>query len=238
MSEGWDAGIERLGRLIRESRNAVFFGGAGVSTESGIPDFRGAGGLSGELGAAGLEEALSVDALHRDPAGFVEFVKNKLTYPDAKPNDAHLALARWEAAGGLSAVVTQNIDGLHQAAGSRIVHELHGSLSRWRCLGCGRPRGAGDGSDACGCGAYFRPEVTLYGEPLDPEVFERARRAIGESDLLIVAGTSLRVYPAAGLVARYRGRMAIINKTPTDMDYWADARLRGSVARAFRELGM
>ncbi|MCA0296630.1 MAG: NAD-dependent protein deacylase [Actinobacteria bacterium] len=220
---------ETLREILASSRRIVFFGGAGVSTESGIPDFRSGDGLySRDTGTRHApEEVLSHSFFTRHPAEFYDYYRSHLLYPDARPNAAHDALARLEASGRLDAVITQNIDGLHQAAGSRTVVELHGSVHRNSCLRCGARHGldtmlAGTGVPRCGCGGQIRPDVALYEEPLDEAVLERAAEHLASADTLVVGGTSLVVYPAAGLVRLFTGdRLVLINKTPTDYDRFA-----------------
>lgn len=223
--------VQRLAQIIHDSSRIVFFGGAGVSTESGIPDFRSAAGLYTTHAGDRLppEYVLSHTCFVSDPQSFFDFHRTYLMHPEAEPNLAHRALARLEDAGKLSAVVTQNVDGLHQLAGSRVVHELHGSVHRNHCLGCGKTY-AWDivlndtGVPRCPeCGGIVRPDVVLYEEPLDGDVVDAAIEAILGADALIVAGTSLNVYPAAGLIQYYRGhRLVLINKTPTAYDRDAD----------------
>ncbi len=215
-----------LESIIESSRRIVFFGGAGVSTESGIPDFRSAAGLySTATGPHPPEYMLSDECLWSEPEAFWDFHRRHLIHPGATPNPAHRALAALERIGVLSAVVTQNIDGLHQMAGSRVVHELHGSVHRNHCVLCDRAVALADVLDAVGvprcpaCGGMVRPDVVLYGEALDPDVVDAAVEAIAGADTLIVGGTSLNVYPAAGFVLRYRGeRLVLINQTPTPYD--------------------
>lgn len=218
-----------LVELLRSSSRTVFFGGAGVSTESGIPDFRSSAGLhAASHGGPPHEYLLSHTCLVEDPVAFFDFHRRALCHPTAKPNRAHRALARLEGAGRLGAVVTQNIDGLHQAAGSNEVLELHGSAQRNTCLGCGAFRDmawmlATTGIPRCeACGSMVRPEVVLYEEALDEEVMARAMREIRQADLLVVGGTSLNVHPAAGLVRFCEGRIALVNRDETPMDHLAD----------------
>lgn len=220
---------QKLRELLENSSHIVFFGGAGVSTESNIPDFRSEDGLYGSKQAKTYpyppETMLSHSFFKRHTEQFFEYYFDRMVYPQAKPNAAHYALAELEAQGKLSAVVTQNIDGLHQAAGSEKVLELHGSVHRNRCMKCGRfyplePLLQGEGAPHCSCGGVIKPEVVLYGEPLDDVVMEEALNAIARCDLLIVGGTSLVVYPAAGLI-RYRSphcRLALLNRDATDYD--------------------
>ncbi|MBP5153997.1 MAG: NAD-dependent protein deacylase [Lachnospiraceae bacterium] len=222
---------EALTKILRESKRIVFFGGAGVSTASGIPDFRSAQGLYQEKYRRTLspEEMVSHSFFVRDPEDFFAFYKEKLVYPDAKPNACHYALAKLEAMGRLSAVVTQNIDGLHQAAGSRRVYELHGSVLRNYCTRCHAFYGAdyilqAEGVPCCSrCGAIVKPDVVLYEEGLDDEVIEGAVRAIQKADTLIIGGTSLVVYPAAGLIYYFHGKhLVLINKSETEADGMAE----------------
>lgn len=226
--------IAELGEMIREAEYVVFFGGAGVSTESGIPDFRGAGGLYTEDGK-GNEYYLSRRCLTVDPFAFYRFFREHMTFPDAHPNAAHKALAELEAAGKLKAVITQNIDGLHQAAGSRRVLELHGTVSRSYCMRCGKvfdPKLFEDEDvpKCTACGGIVRPDVTLYGEALDGFTFREAEDEIERADLLIVGGSSLTVYPAASLVGNFEdGKLVIINYSPTAYDESADLVIRASI---------
>ena len=220
---------EALLRILRQAKNIVFFGGAGVSKESGIPDFRSANGIYAEGGEIPPEEILSHTFFLSHPAQFYDFYRRHMLYPDAKPNRAHRALARLEAAGRLSAVVTQNIDGLHQAAGSRAVWELHGSVHRNTCLGCGRRYPLSfiletEGVPRCPvCGAIVKPDVVLYEESLDEKCLNGAIRAIAAADTLLIGGSSLAVYPAASLTRYFRGRsLVILNLSPTPQDGAAD----------------
>ena len=217
--------VEQLNDILKKSDNIVFFGGAGVSTESGIPDFRSAGGMFGDSGyAAPPEKILSHSFFLSHMGEFFRYYKDKILHLDAKPNSAHIKLAELEKAGKLQAVVTQNIDGLHQKAGSKNVIELHGSVYRNNCLDCGKPYdanyiAAAAGVPICECGGVIRPGVVLYEESLDQEDVQRAIRYIRDADVLIIGGTSLVVYPAAGLVQYYTGKkMIIINKSETDND--------------------
>lgn len=220
--------ISTLQSWIDESCYIVFFGGAGVSTESGIPDFRSTDGLYQQKYDDPPETILSRTYFDRKPEAFFRFYRDKMLCLEAKPNAAHLKLAELERAGKLKAVITQNIDGLHQAAGSREVLELHGSVLRNRCMSCGRPFGVeavaqSDGVPRCSCGGVIKPEVVLYEEALDQDVMNRAVAHLRKADLLIIGGTSLVVYPAAGLVNYYEGnRLVLINKSPTSADAWAD----------------
>ena len=221
----------RLAEIIEDSSRIVFFGGAGVSTESGIPDFRGAEGLYSLV----PEEIMSHSYFFAHTDRFFEFYKSKLCYPDALPNPAHIAIAGLEAAGKLTAVITQNIDGLHQAAGSKTVYELHGSVHRNTCLACGRKYGldyilASDGVPHCSCGGVIKPDVVLYEEALDDETVRGAVSAIASADTLIIAGTSMVVYPAAGLVNYFNGKhLVVINMSPTSADSRADLLICGKV---------
>ncbi len=220
---------DALQQMIDESSRIVFFGGAGVSTESGIPDFRSVDGLYHQKYDWPPEEILSHTFYVRKPEEFFRFYRDKLLPLDAKPNKAHLKLAELEQAGKLSAVVTQNIDGLHQAAGSKKVFELHGSVHRNYCQKCGKfypPEYIRDSRDTvpvCTCGGRIKPDVVLYEEGLDNDVVSGAVHAISHADLLIVAGTSLTVYPAAGLIRYFRGKyLVLINRDATPMDGQAD----------------
>ncbi len=235
---------ETLKEMIDKSGNIVFFGGAGVSTESNIPDFRSESGLYAAKTKYGFspEELLSHSFFVNRPELFYDYYKNFMIYRDAAPNSAHVALAELERRGKLRAVVTQNIDGLHQAAGSVNVLELHGSVHRNFCVGCRRFFGLdfvinSEGVPKCPeCGEIIKPDVVLYEEPLDSEVFEAAIRYIREADMLIIGGTSLVVYPAAGLIRYYRGsKLALINKSPTQYDSSADLLISGSVGKALSE---
>lgn len=219
---------QQLEEMIADSRNLVFLGGAGVSTESGIPDFRSVDGLYHQQWNWPPEQILSHEFFNQHPEEFYRFYRAKLLALDAKPNPAHLRLAQLEREGKLRAVITQNIDGLHQAAGSSRVLELHGSIWRNHCTSCGKAWGIqaitqSQGVPRCNCGGIIKPDVVLYGEPLDDRVIRQAINALEGADLLIVGGTSLTVYPAAGLLAYYGGRkLVVINKTPTSADRRAD----------------
>ena len=210
--------------IVNNSRRIVFFGGAGVSTESGIPDFRGQDGLYRMKYAVPPETIISASYFHAHPEEFFRFYRDKMLALNAQPNAAHKKLAQWERAGKLLAVVTQNIDGLHQAAGSRRVYELHGSVHRNHCLACKKSYSASfiarsSGVPRCSCGGIVKPDVVLYEEPLDGEVIEGALAAIASADTLIVAGTSLTVYPAASFVSYFRGEnLVLINRDPTPLD--------------------
>ena len=235
--------LQTLQRWLEESDRVVFFGGAGVSTESGIPDFRSQDGLYHQQYAYPPETILSHTFFMAKPEEFFRFYRDKMIYTEAKPNAAHLALAKMEQAGKLTAVVTQNIDGLHQAAGSKTVLELHGSILRNRCMACGR---AFAGTDIitqsgdlplCPCGGLVKPEVTLYEEMLPDGVMEEAVEHIARADMLIVGGTSLGVYPAAGLVNYYRGsKLVLINRTPTPYDDRANLLISESIGQVLGAL--
>ncbi len=219
-----DEKIKTLQQWIDESRAIVFFGGAGVSTESGIPDFRSVDGLYNQKYAWPPEEILSRTFFDARPEEFYRFYRDKMLCLDAQPNAAHKKLAELEAAGRLRSVVTQNIDGLHQRAGSKRVWELHGSVHRNYCMRCHKPYAVeeikeGTGVPKCSCGGTVKPDVVLYEEGLDSATIEGAVADIQAADLLIIGGTSLAVYPAAGLINYYRGsRLVLINKSPTPYD--------------------
>ena len=218
MDEEQREGTERLRQIVTGMKRGVFFGGAGVSTESGIPDFRSQDGLYRQKYKYPPETILSRTFFDRHTAEFFAFYRDKMLCLSAEPNAAHKKLARWEAEGKLAAVVTQNIDGLHQKAGSRRVFELHGSVLRNFCMDCGRsyPVSAvaeGTGVPRCACGGVIKPDVVLYEEPLDAATLEGAVRAIRAADVLIVGGTSLNVYPAAGLIDYFEGdRLVVVNR--------------------------
>ena len=220
--------LAQLQRWIDESENLVFFGGAGVSTESGIPDFRSVDGLYNQSYRYPPETIISHSFFEADPLEFFRFYREKMLWPQARPNPAHRKLAQLEQAGKLRAVVTQNIDGLHQAAGSRNVLELHGSVHRNYCMRCHKsyPMQAildSDGVPRCSCGGTIKPDVVLYEEALDQATLNAALAAIEACDMLIIGGTSLAVYPAASLVHYYRGsRLVLLNKSPTPYDSSAD----------------
>ena len=231
-----DQKLEQLQKWIDESENIVFFGGAGVSTESGIPDFRSVDGLYNQQYQYPPETILSHTFFQKNPEEFYRFYHNKMLFPDAKPNAAHLKLAELERAGKLKAVVTQNIDGLHQAAGSVNVYELHGSVHRNYCMKCRQFYDLDfmmkqEGVPRCPvCGGTIKPDVVLYEESLDQETIEAAVLAISRADMLIIGGTSLAVYPAAGLVRYYRGnKLTLINKSPTPYDKEADLVIAGPI---------
>ena len=237
-----DQAVETLRRWVQESEYIVFFGGAGVSTESGIPDFRSVDGLYNQRWAYPPETILSHSFFERDPAEFYRFYREKLVIHGAQPNPAHLWLARMEREGKLKAVLTQNIDGLHQAAGSKEVLELHGSTLRCYCARCGKRYPAsyineGTGVPRCDCGGVVRPDVVLYEEPLDQDILQRSVAHISRADMLIVGGTSLNVYPAAGLINYYRGsKLALVNRGVTPRDSEADLIVRGNIGQVFSQL--
>lgn len=233
--------VEKLAAMMGKARRAVFFGGAGVSRESGIPDFRSADGLYHQQWKYPPEVILSHAFFRRQPEEFFRFYREKLLFPGAQPNPAHLALARLEEKGILSAVITQNIDGLHQRAGSRKVIELHGSVHRNFCMKCQKSFSMeeimhGAGIPRCSCGGIIKPDVVLYGEQLPVRAIEEALDAIAASDLLIIGGTSLTVYPAAGFVADYDGPIAIINRSETVMDGKADLRIDAPIGKTFQQM--
>lgn len=231
---------KRLKEIIDESQRIVFFGGAGVSTESNIPDFRSEAGLYNAVHQYGQppETMLSHTFFMRDMETFFDYYKNNLVYLDAKPNKAHETLAKLEAEGKLLAVVTQNIDGLHQKAGSKKVYELHGSVSRNYCMKCGTFHDVeyvvnSEGIPRCKkCGGVVKPDVVLYEESLDSDCIEGAVNAISQADTLIIGGTSLAVYPAAGFINYFRGKhLVVINKTPTMQDKNADLVINDSIGK-------
>ncbi|MBQ8109285.1 MAG: NAD-dependent protein deacylase [Clostridia bacterium] len=233
---------ETLAKWVEESRRIVFFGGAGVSTESGIPDFRSVDGLYNQQYDYPPETILSHTFFMRKTEEFFRFYRNKMLFPDALPNAAHRKLAHWEAAGKLTGIVTQNIDGLHQKAGSKRVYELHGSVLRNYCMKCRKFYSLDDimhtqGVPRCTCGGVIKPDVVLYEEPLDNEVVTRACAAIEQADMMIIGGTSLNVYPAAGLVDLYRGsRLVLVNLSGTPQDDRADLVIRERIGQVFAEL--
>ena len=230
--------VPALEKIIQESDSIVFFGGAGVSTESGIPDFRSVDGLYHQKYDYPPETILSHTFWEQNPEEFYRFYRDKLIVKGAKPNAAHLRLAKLEREGRLKAVVTQNIDGLHQAAGSRTVYELHGSTLRNYCTRCGKFYDVDFIANSTGvprcteCGGIVKPDVVLYGEALDETTLNAAVRAIRRADLLLVGGTSLNVYPAAGLLRYFTGAaLAVVNKTPTPADARADLVIQASIGR-------
>lgn len=237
-----DSGIQQLKKWVDESRNIVFFGGAGVSTESGIPDFRSVDGLYNQKWRYPPETILSRSFFDRDPEEYYRFHREKLVIENVKPNAAHIRLAQLEQEGKLKAVVTQNIDGLHQAAGSKNVLELHGSILRAYCSKCRKIYPAelinhGNGVPRCGCGGVIRPDIVLYEEPLDESVLTAAIECIRKADVLIVGGTSLNVYPAAGLINYYRGsKLALVNLSETPYDGYADLVIHDKIGQVFSQL--
>lgn len=236
--------MNRLKEMLEQSERIVFLGGAGLSTESGIPDFRGEKGVFAALQAYGQppEVLLSHGYFLRHMEIFFDYYRKYLLWPDAQPNEAHFALARLERQGKLKAVITQNIDGLHTKAGSRNVLELHGSVYRNHCMTCGRfyPMEAivnCDGVPRCGCGGIIKPDVVLYEESLDEGVLSAAIRAIREADMLLIGGTQLSVYPAAGLVDYFRGRnIAVINLSETARDTGAVLTIHEKIGKVLKSV--
>ena len=234
--------IEKLKQWIGESSRIVFFGGAGVSTESGIPDFRSVDGLYNQKFEYPPETIISHSFYLRKPEYFFNFYREKMLPLGFEPNITHKVLAKWEGEGRLSAVVTQNIDGLHQKAGSKKVYELHGSVLRNYCVRCRKFYPAefvrdADGVPRCDCGGIVKPDVVLYEESLDGDTIEKSVGAIAAADLLIVAGTSLTVYPAAGLINYYRGnRLVLINRDVTPYDDRADLVIHDTLGNVFSQL--
>lgn len=234
--------VKKLKEMIEESSNVVFFGGAGVSTESGIPDFRSVDGLYNQKWKYPPETILSHTFFERMPEEYYRFHREKLVIDGVKPNRAHLRLAELEQEGKLKAVITQNIDGLHQAAGSKNVLELHGSILRAYCSRCRRPYDAdrmnhGEGLPRCGCGGIVRPDIVLYEEPLDQDIMAKAVRYIRNADVLIIGGTSLNVYPAAGLINYYRGnKLVLVNLSSTPYDSYADLVINEKIGEVFSQI--
>lgn len=232
-----DGKSEQLKQWIDGSSNIVFFGGAGVSTESGIPDFRSVDGLYSQQYDYPPERIISRSFYMRCPEEFYRFYKDRMLFPQALPNGAHKALAALEAQGKLKAVITQNIDGLHQAAGSKEVMELHGSVHRSYCADCGRFYSLEDvvssrGVPRCECGGIIKPDVVLYEEGLDSRILQKSIEYIRAADMLIIGGTSLVVYPAAGLIDYYRGgKLVLINKSATSRDSQADLIISGNIGQ-------
>ena len=234
---------DALQKMVNDCSRIVFFGGAGVSTESGIPDFRSVDGLYNQKYDYPPETILSHTFFMKRPEAFFRFYRDKMLPLDAKPNKAHMKLAEWEKEGKLLAVVTQNIDGLHQAAGSKKVYELHGSIHRNYCMKCSKffpPEYIRDSKDeipVCPCGGRIKPDVVLYEEGLDNDVVSGAVNAIAHADMLIVAGTSLTVYPAAGLVRYFRGKhLVLINRDATPMDSECDLVIHDKVGEVLSSL--
>ncbi len=237
--------IEKLQSFVDESSDIVFFGGAGVSTESGIPDFRSVDGLYNQKWDYPPEEILSAGFFRSNPKEFYRFYREKILISGIQPNKAHLKLAEMERAGKLKAVITQNIDGLHQAAGSKNVLELHGSVLRNHCSSCGKPCGleyvmenrGEDGIARCGCGGIIKPDVVLYGEGLDDDVIRRTLWHLENADMLIIGGTSLTVYPAAGFIRAFSGRhLVLINRDPTPNDSMADLVINDSIGKVLDQI--
>lgn len=230
---------EVLKQWMDESNNIVFFGGAGVSTESGIPDFRSQDGLYNQEYRYPPEMIISHSFYKRNPEEFFRFYRNKMVITDAKPNAAHKALAKLEQQGKLKAVITQNIDGLHQMAGSKEVLELHGSIHRNYCERCGKFYGLNavadtNGVPKCSCGGTIKPDVVLYEEGLDQKTLQKAVKYISEAEVLIIGGTSLVVYPAAGLIDYYGGKkLVLINKSETGRDSQANLVIREPIGQVF-----
>lgn len=242
MAQTSDA-IQELKEIIEKYDNIVFFGGAGVSTESGIPDFRSVDGLYNQQYDYPPETILSHSFYRSHPGEFYRFYRNKMLFLDAKPNKAHIKLAELEKAGKLKAVITQNIDGLHQAAGSQNVLELHGSVLRNYCEGCGCFHDVeyilhSEGVPTCKeCGGPVKPDVVLYEEGLDQRTINSAIRHIHEADVLIIGGTSLAVYPAAGLIDYFKGdKLVVINMAPTPRDKHADLLISAPIGEVFGQL--
>ena len=236
--------IKQLADILKDSKNIVFFGGAGVSTSSGVPDFRSSTGLYSKKLNRNFtpEQAVSHSFFVQHPEEFFDFYKKNLIYPDAKPNACHIALAKLEEIGKLSAVVTQNIDGLHQAAGSKVVYELHGSVLRNYCMKCHTFYDEkyilqADGVPKCEkCGGTIKPDVVLYEEGLDDQIISGAIHAISQADTLIIGGTSLVVYPAAGLIDYFSGNnLVLINKSTTPADNKADLVINDDIAKVMEE---
>lgn len=238
-----DPNIARLGEWVGAAKRIVFFGGAGVSTESGIPDFRSTGGLYNQQYKYPPEVIVSHTFYEERPEEFFAFYRKRMLFPDARPNAAHRKLAEWERQGRLAAVVTQNIDGLHQAAGSRNVLELHGSVHRNYCEHCGKTFPLSyilqsTGVPRCdACGGPVRPDVVLYEEALDSDILEAAVNYLAAADLLIIGGTSLVVYPAAGLIRYFQGsHLVLVNKTATAADSRADLVIHNAIGAVFAQL--
>lgn len=239
----YEDALQEFRKIVDGSDNIVFFGGAGVSTESGIPDFRSVDGLYHQQYDYPPETILSHSFYRSNPKEFYRFYRNKMLFLDAKPNAAHLKLAELERCGKLKAVITQNIDGLHQAAGSRTVLELHGSVLRNYCERCGQFHDVhyiadGEGVPRCSkCGGPVKPDVVLYEEGLDQDTLNASVRYISNADVLIIGGTSLAVYPAAGLIDYFNGsKLVVINKSPTPRDRYADLVIQGPIGEVFSSL--
>ena len=234
-----DDKIQQFADIVNNSQRIVFFGGAGVSTESGIPDVRSVDGLYNQQWDYPPETILSHTFFMKKTEEFYRFYREKMICEGVKPNNAHLKLAELEQKGKLTAIVTQNIDGLHQAAGSKQVYELHGSVLRNYCMRCGKFHGieaitGSDGVPHCECGGIIKPDVVLYEEGLDDKVVSGAVEAIAKADTLIIGGTSLNVYPAAGLIRYFSGKhLVIINMSPTQMDGNADLLIADKIGKVF-----
>lgn len=234
--------IQKLQKLISDYDNIVFFGGAGVSTESGIPDFRSVDGIYNQQYDYPPETILSHTFFMQKPEEFYRFYKAKMLCDTAKPNAAHLKLADLEREGKLKAVITQNIDNLHQAAGSRIVYELHGSVYRNYCMKCGKSYDfdyvkSSEGVPKCECGGIVKPDVVLYEEGLDNTTINNSVQAIAKAEVLIIGGTSLAVYPAASLIDYYQGNhLVVINKAPTPRDRYADLLIQEPIGEVFSQI--
>lgn len=235
--------VNELRNIVQQYDNIVFFGGAGVSTESGIPDFRSVDGLYNQQYDYPPETILSHTFYRKNPAEFYRFYRNKMLFTDAKPNAAHLKLAELEQQGKVRAVITQNIDGLHQAAGSKVVLELHGSVLRNYCENCGHFHSMeyilqSQGVPACEkCGGPVKPDVVLYEEGLDQKTINAAIRYIQDADVLIIGGTSLAVYPAAGLIDYFKGdKLVVINKAPTPRDSYAELLIQAPIGEVFAQI--
>ena len=233
---------DELQHILDTSHRIVFFGGAGVSTESGIPDFRSTDGLYNQQYAFSPETILSATFFRRCTEEFYRFYRDKMLPLEARPNAAHLFLAELERTGKLTAVITQNIDGLHQAAGSKNVLELHGSILRAYCSKCRKPYPAdvinyGTDVPRCSCGGVIRPDIVLYEEPLDQDILYRSVEYIRQADMMIVGGTSLNVYPAAGLINYYRGsKLVLVNRSATAYDSYADLVIHDTIGEVFDQI--
>lgn len=238
----WEKEVEQLQTMINESQNIVFFGGAGVSTESGIPDFRSADGIYHQKYKYAPEQVVSHSFFVQHTEAFYEFYKEKMMILNAKPNEAHKKMAQLEQIGKLSAIVTQNIDGLHQAAGSKQVYELHGSIHRNYCMNCGKFYDAqfvknSEGVPKCTCGGLIKPDVVLYEEGLDQKTIEGAITAIASADMLIIGGTSLVVYPAAGFIDYFRGKhLVVINKSEMAKSLRADLTIAAPIGEVLKQI--
>ncbi|MGN1267763.1 MAG: NAD-dependent protein deacylase [Dorea sp.] len=240
----YEAEVVKLQEIVDDSQNIVFFGGAGVSTESNIPDFRSADGLYHQKYRYSPEQIVSHSFFYNNTEAFYEFYKDKMMFLDAKPNAAHLKLAELEKAGKLSAIITQNIDGLHQAAGSKIVYEIHGSILRNYCRKCGKFYDASyvkyaEGIPRCDCGGLIKPDVVLYEESLDSGLIQKSIQAISEADTLIIGGTSLVVYPAAGFVDYFRGKhLVVINKSETAKSVKAELTIAAPIGEILSKINV